>query len=153
MNMNICYFAYCEFICFITSRLINAVNANDKNVRRTTFKTEVNTKVLLTENTTDINLKSMVLCADICLLDHRCCLASFDKGTSTSRIDSSGRCNIETGPQEGWRIIRRNSYRKFNRNVCCDDMLIELFSINSCFISYEIIRSFSIVFFYVIKRD
>ncbi|CAG2248499.1 unnamed protein product [Mytilus edulis] len=118
MNMNICYFAYCVFICFITSRFKKAVNANDENVRGKTFKIEGSTRLLQTENTTDTYSESMVACAVLCLIDHRCCVASFDRGTSICRIDSSGRCNIVTEPQAEWWIIRRSSYLPLTCTGC-----------------------------------
>ncbi|CAG2206482.1 unnamed protein product [Mytilus edulis] len=86
------------------------LNAKDGNVRGQALKIEGHTRVLQTENTTDTYSVSMVVCAVLCLIDPRCCVASFDRGTSTCRIDSSGRCNIVTEPYAEWRIIRRSSY-------------------------------------------
>ncbi|XP_052067182.1 perlucin-like protein [Mytilus californianus] len=60
----------------------------------------------------------MISCAHICLSDHHCCMASFSKGTSTCRIDSSGRCCVETKTLEGWRSIQRNSYLPITYTGC-----------------------------------
>ncbi|XP_071123396.1 fibroleukin-like [Mytilus edulis] len=46
----------------------------------------------------------------MCLTDPQCCLASYSKGTSTCRLDTSGLCCIEAESLEGWRLIQRNSF-------------------------------------------
>lgn len=124
MKMDICcftYYAYYAFVWFITLRMFHAgnANANDGNVRTEMFKIKGNTRVLLTENTTDVYSRSMISCADKCFSDPQCCLASYSKGTSTCRIDSSRSCCTETEPQSGWWYIRRISYNNSKLKYLC----------------------------------
>lgn len=115
MIMNICCFSYCAVLYFILIRIANVVNANDKDITFGTFKTKDSTRVRLTGNTTDVYSKSLITCAGMCLSDHQCCRASYSKGTSTCRLDTSGRCCIEAEPVEGWRLIQRNSFGKLKQ--------------------------------------
>lgn len=115
MIMIICCFPYCVVLYFLTISIINVVNTNDKDINIGTFKTTGNTRVRLTGNTTDVYSKSLIACAGMCLSDPHCCLASYAKGTSTCRLDTSGRCCIEAESLEGWRLIQRNSFGKFKQ--------------------------------------
>lgn len=122
--MDICcftYHAYYAIVCFITICMFHAVNANanDESVRSEMFKTKGNTRVLLTENTTDVYSRSVISCANKCLSDPHCCLASYSKETSTCRIDSSRSCCTETEPQRGWWYIRRLSYNYRKLKYLC----------------------------------
>lgn len=112
MKMDIYCFTYCAFICIITIRLFYAVNANanDETIRTEIYTTKGNTKVLLTENTTDVYSRSMISCANTCFLNPQCCTASYLKETSTCRIDTSSSCCTKIEPDTGWRFIRRISY-------------------------------------------
>lgn len=90
MIMNIWCFPYCAVLYFLTISIVNVVNANDKDIIIGTFKTKGNTRVRLTGNTTDVYSKSLIACAGMCLTNPQCCLASYSKGTSACRFDTSG---------------------------------------------------------------
>lgn len=113
VNMNICRYLYCTIVCCITTLTFRIVNAKNEDVRSGSFKTKGSTIILQSENTTDVYSMSLISCADMCLSDPQCCVASYLKGTSTCRIDTSARCCVETKPLTGWRFIEKKSYRKY----------------------------------------
>ncbi|CAG2196643.1 unnamed protein product [Mytilus edulis] len=53
----------------------------------------------------------------MCLSDPQCCLASYSKGASTCRIDTSERCCGETETLDEWRFIQRHSYHNCTINL------------------------------------
>ncbi|CAG2213935.1 unnamed protein product [Mytilus edulis] len=102
--MKLVCFPYCALLCFITTCTFNAIDEE-------TFKTKGRTRIVQTENTTDVYCKSIIGCADMCLSDQQCCFASYSKGASTCRIDTSERCFVETETLDEWTLIHHNSYR------------------------------------------
>lgn len=111
--MSNCRYLYCAVLCFITTLKFTVVNAIGDNVRSEKFKHQSSTVFIQTENTTDVYSESMISCAGICLSDPRCCVASYSKGTSTCRIDTSEQCCVGKEPNDGWKFIEQKSYRKY----------------------------------------
>ncbi|CAC5416553.1 Fibrinogen-like protein A,Ryncolin-4,Angiopoietin-related protein 7,Ficolin-1-B,Techylectin-5A,Ficolin-2,Ryncolin-1,Tenascin-R,Fibrinogen-like protein 1,Angiopoietin-1,Tenascin-X,Fibrinogen C domain-containing protein 1-A,Ryncolin-3,Tenascin,Techylectin-like protein,Fibrinogen C domain-containing protein 1,Ryncolin-2,Angiopoietin-related protein 6,Techylectin-5B,Angiopoietin-related protein 2,Angiopoietin-2,Microfibril-associated glycoprotein 4,Ficolin-1-A,Ficolin-1,Fibrinogen C domain-containing protein 1 len=118
--MKFCCFPYCAVLCFITTLTFTVVNAIDEDVRSETFQTKGSTRIVQTENTIDVYCKSIIACAGMCLSDPQCCLASYSKGVSTCRIDTSELCCVETETFDEWRFIQRNSYQ--GRPIDCNDI-------------------------------
>ncbi|XP_071123338.1 fucolectin-6-like [Mytilus edulis] len=50
----------------------------------------------------------------MCLSDPHCCVASYSKGASTCRFDTSERCCVGTETLDEWRFIQRKSYHTCN---------------------------------------
>lgn len=109
--MKIVCFSNYAVLCFIT-HTFTVVNTNSEDGKKELFKTKGGTIILQTENSTDVYSKSLILCTGLCLSNPKCCVASYSKGASMCRIDISERCCVETEPNDGWRLIQRNSYCK-----------------------------------------
>ncbi|CAC5416567.1 unnamed protein product [Mytilus coruscus] len=118
--MKFCCFPYCVVSCFISTLTFTVVNAIDEDVISETFKTKGSTRIVQTENTSDVYCKSIIACADMCLSIPQCCLVSYSKGTSTCRIDTSERYCVETETLDEWRFIQQNSYQ--GRPIDCNDI-------------------------------
>ncbi|CAG2213927.1 unnamed protein product [Mytilus edulis] len=56
----------------------------------------------------------------MCLSDPQCCVASYSKGASTCRIDTSERCCVASETFDEWSLIQRNSYQR--RPIDCNDI-------------------------------
>ncbi|CAG2251238.1 unnamed protein product [Mytilus edulis] len=96
--MKVCCFPYCAFLGFITTHASTVVNSNGEDVISETFKTKGSTRILQTDKTTDVYSKSIISCADICLSDPQCCVASYSKGTSTCRTDTLSAALLTPNP-------------------------------------------------------
>ncbi|CAG2188313.1 unnamed protein product [Mytilus edulis] len=62
------------------------------------------------QHTTDVYLKSQSACAAMCLLDNKCCVASFSKESSICRLDRTENCCVATDSVTGWNVMTRNQY-------------------------------------------
>ncbi|CAG2196658.1 unnamed protein product [Mytilus edulis] len=114
--MKFCCFPYLAVLCLITTLNFSLVNAIDEE----TFETKGSTIIVQTENTTDVYCQSIIGCADMCLSDPQCCLASYSKAASTCRIDTSERCCAETETLDEWSLIQRKSYQRIP--IDCNDI-------------------------------
>lgn len=107
------FLSNCVVICLITRGTFIVVNAVNKDVKFEKFKTKDRTLILETDNSTDVYSESLFSCAGICLSDPHCCVASYSKGASTCRMDTSERCCVETEFLDGWMLIQKQSYRMY----------------------------------------
>ncbi|CAG2225662.1 unnamed protein product [Mytilus edulis] len=105
-------FLFSATVYVITVCLLYAVNINAKDVE--SFQTKGSTRAIRSVNTSDFDSTSLLVCAQKCLSHRQCCVASFSKGTSTCRLDTSEKCCIDTETKDGWRTIRRNNYLPIN---------------------------------------
>ncbi|CAG2204147.1 unnamed protein product [Mytilus edulis] len=106
--MTIRCFLLSATVYVITVCLLYAVNINAKDVEA--FQTEGSTRAIRSLSTSDFHCKSLLICAQTCLSNRQCCVASFSKETSTCRLDISEKCCIDTETKDGWRTIRRKNY-------------------------------------------
>ncbi|CAG2243767.1 CLEC3A [Mytilus edulis] len=114
--MTIRCFLLSATVYVITVCLLYAVNINAKDVE--SFQTEGSTRAIRSLSTSDFHCKSLLICAQTCLSNRQCCVASFSKGTSTCRLDISEKCCIDTETKDGWRTIRRKNYLPINCTGC-----------------------------------
>ncbi|VDI53194.1 Hypothetical predicted protein, partial [Mytilus galloprovincialis] len=106
--MTIRCFLFDATVYVITACLLYAVNINAKDVE--SFQTKRSARATRSVDTSDFDSTSLLVCAQKCLSNRKCCVASFSKGTSTCRLDTSEKCCIDTETKDGWMTIRRNNY-------------------------------------------
>ncbi|CAG2239548.1 unnamed protein product [Mytilus edulis] len=75
--MTIRCFLLSATVYVITVCLLYAVNINAKDVEA--FQTEGSTRAIRSLSTSDFHSKSLLICAQTCLSNRQCCVASFSK--------------------------------------------------------------------------
>ncbi|VDI35052.1 Hypothetical predicted protein [Mytilus galloprovincialis] len=66
--------------------------------------------VLSSQYTDDVYAESLSMCALMCLLQEKCCVASFSDETSMCRLDKSENCCAVTILAVGSRALKQNKY-------------------------------------------
>ncbi|CAC5397267.1 MRC [Mytilus coruscus] len=74
------------------------------------FKVHSDEIVLLSQYTDDVFSESLSMCALMCLLQEKCCVASFSDETSICRLDKSENCCAVNTVALGSRALKRNNY-------------------------------------------
>ncbi|XP_052066527.1 perlucin-like protein [Mytilus californianus] len=74
------------------------------------FKVHSDEIVLSSHYTEDVYSESLSMCALMCLLQKKCCVASFFDETSICRLDKSEKCCAVTNIAVGSRALKRNTY-------------------------------------------
>ncbi|CAG2206481.1 unnamed protein product [Mytilus edulis] len=61
-------------------------------------------------NMIDVQAESIVVCAMLCSYQDKCCVASFEKLTSSCWMDTSENCSVSTYTVTGWNVMHRRLY-------------------------------------------
>lgn len=82
-------------------------------IKAVLFTIDYNVQIYQSTNTIDVHAESIVSCAKLCFNQDKCCVASFEKLTSSCMIDTSENCSISTYGDTGWDVMHRKLYGKF----------------------------------------
>ncbi|CAG2193806.1 unnamed protein product [Mytilus edulis] len=74
--------------------------------------------VLSSQYTDDVYAESLSMCALMCLLQEKCCVASFSDETSMCRLDKSENCCVVTILAVGSRALKQNKYSSSTCTNC-----------------------------------
>ncbi|VDI64081.1 Hypothetical predicted protein [Mytilus galloprovincialis] len=78
--------------------------------KKSTFTIKSGETLMSSSYTTDVYSKSKSACAAMCVLDDRCCVASFSEESSICRYDRVDNCCVATDNATGWSVMTRNQY-------------------------------------------
>lgn len=83
-----------------------------KTKKTSTFTITSGETIISSEYTTEVYSKSQTACAAMCVLNDRCCVASFSQESSICRLDRADNCCVATNTAIGWSVMTRNQYSK-----------------------------------------
>ncbi|CAG2246555.1 unnamed protein product [Mytilus edulis] len=80
------------------------------SIKAVTFSITYNTQIFQSTNTIDVHSESIVSCAKLCSYQDKCCVAGFEKLTSSCRMDTSENCSISTHTDSDSDVMHRQLY-------------------------------------------
>lgn len=89
--------------------MLGCCTAGNKDPRFTITRDKT---IKSSQNTTDVFSESCLMCAMMCSLQDKCCVASFSPETSTCRLDANENCCVATNIDVVWSTVARIKYGK-----------------------------------------
>lgn len=103
----------CLKICVVMTVVMFCSSSSDfSELTEVIFNVHREESVLSSQYSDDIYAESLPLCALMCLLQEKCCVASFYDQTYMCRLDKSENCCAATIIAVGSRALKRNKYCK-----------------------------------------
>ncbi|XP_071123663.1 lithostathine-2-like [Mytilus edulis] len=101
----------CLKICVVmTVVMVCSISSEFSELTEVIFNVHREESVLSSQYSDDVYAESLPLCALMCLLQEKCCVASFYDQTYMCRLDKSENCCAATIIAVGSRALKRNKY-------------------------------------------
>lgn len=80
------------------------------SIKAVKFSITYNTQIFQSTNTINIHSESIMSCTKLCSYQGKCCVAGFEKLTSSCQMDTFENCSISTHTDTGSDVMHRQLY-------------------------------------------